>query len=155
MKNVIALVCLASTLSGCWWWPHWPPGGSGGAGGSGGSSGSGGTGGSAGTASCQDGDTFELTCVSVPGGDCGEFDEPLVLTLPIPPDDYCDPPEWPVNECVLDVDRTCGPPEQYVEQAITAELWEGGEGTMTLVVVDTLNHGADCASDFTCTTRKL
>jgi hypothetical protein len=154
MKNARVMVfALVLALPSCWgWYPH-PPTGSGGAGGaSGGSAGTGGTGGSV---VCEDGDTFEITCLEVPGGDCGEWDEPLVLTLPIAPDDYCDPPEWPVNECVLDVDRICGPPEQYAAQAITAELWEGGEGSMSLTIVDTLNHGADCSSDFTCTTRKL
>lgn len=157
MRNAIALLVLTFTVSGCWWWPHWPPHGSGGAGGAGGTSagGSSGSSGTGGSVVCQDGDTFEVTCVQVPGGDCGEWDEPLALTLPIPPDDYCVPAEWPVADCVLDVDRVCGPTEQYAAQTITAELWEGGTGTMSLTIVDTLNHGVDCTSDYMCTTRKL
>jgi hypothetical protein len=155
---LLILLLVATALNGCWWWPHWPPSGSGGSGSTGGSSASGGSSGSSGTGGsvmCQDGDSYEITCVQVPGGDCGEWDEPLVVTLPIPPDDYCEPAEWPVNECVLEVDRVCGPPEQYAAQTINAELWDGGDGTMSLVIVDTLNHGVDCTSDFTCTTRKL
>jgi hypothetical protein len=155
MRNAIALLVLTSALlSGCWWWPPWPPGGgSGGSGGTsaGGSSGSGGTGGSV---VCQDGDAFEITCTELAPADCGAM-EPFVIALPMPPDDYCDPPEFPVNACVLEVDRVCGPPEQYAAQTITAELWEGGNGSMTLTIVDTLNHGVDCTSDYTCTTRQL
>lgn len=157
MRDAIALVVLTSVLllSGCWWW-HLPPHGSGGAGGTGGSSsGSGGSSGTGGSVMCSNGDTFELTCTEVPGGTCGGFSEPDVFTLPLAPDPSCDPAERPVNECVLDLDRVCGPPEQYVVQTLTAELWEGGEGSMTLTIVDTLNHGVDCTSDYVCTTRKL
>jgi hypothetical protein len=155
MKNTVALLVLASTLSGCWWWPPWPPSGSGGSGGAGGSSsGSGGSSGTGGSVMCQDGDAFEITCSELAPADCGAM-EPFVIALPMPPDDYCDPPEFPVNACVLEVDRVCGPPEQYAAQTITVELWEGGDGSMTITIVDTLNHGADCASDYVCTTRKL
>jgi hypothetical protein len=92
----------------------------------------------------------------VPGGNCGsDLEEPFVLTLPIPPDDYCEPEIWPVTECVLDVHRYCGPPEQSAEQSIYAELWEGGIGSMSVVIIDTLNHGANCEAEYTCTVDKL
>jgi hypothetical protein len=154
--TLLAALCL--NLSGCWWW--WfpgPPHGSGGTGGTtatGGSSGSGGSSGTGGSVVCQNGDTFELTCIEVPGGSCGGFSEPDVFTLPLGPDESCEPAERPVNECVLELDRVCGPPEQFVEQTLTAELWDGGTGSMTLVIVDELNN-FECTSEYTCSVDKL
>jgi hypothetical protein len=148
---MIRLIILALTLlPSCWWWHHPPTGG--GSGGSGGNAGSSGTGGSV---LCQSGDSFAITCAELPGGTCGAFEEPLVVTLPIGPDEYCSPASWVVTDCVLEMSRTCGPPEQYAEQSLTAELWEGGSGTQALVLVDTLNYGTDCVSEYECVTEEL
>jgi hypothetical protein len=85
---------------------------------------------------------------TVDSGNCGPLDA-TVVTLPVLNDPLCDP-EGPYvdNECVLRLDRFCGPAEQSATQTSEIPLEDGATGSMTIDIHDDLNS-VYCYSTYT------